>query len=661
VYRGKSDYLYYFLAMAAEKVAPGGRMCVITPAGWMNAGNADWLRERLARTLRLDELFLFGSMRLFATEAAEKDVRAGATPPTVESAILLATRTEAPANHKLRVVLLEDEVETAVALTGKSDVRVPPRDALLAMMATRAAGRPGRKDGLLVHDVSQAGLRSKQPWPIKHAARDVAARVVAHLQAQLDAKRAPVERLAEQWVVVRGIETGADSYSSRVDKRLASQARQALARQGLSLGDPILELPAGIERTEPWRSHLGVLAHAPEPRALLYAAIDEEDYSSLVYLRASDEPPPEVLEALEPWRDVLRSRAEFARNAKRAWWETAWARGADALQGPKVIALYRTDRGRFALDEAGAWQPSNKSTIAMPREDDLSVAYLCGVLNSELLDLWYAIRGKTPRDVWRNYEPKPMNEMPYRHVPTPKGWTPGPAVARLDDALVADDVAAVVETADTVRSAVGTPEGDADARTAIEHLVRGIATNRRALLPLRALAPKLRRAVKNPWRTHGVDVDPAGALADLPEEIVRSVRLDPALTLEVLTDGVLGRPQLEETLDGSVLRFRHSRRITATVEGPQERLTLLLRTLPTSGRLTGEDLRGVRVPVDLDAFERAVMLRQAEIQRLLDDGRALVEAVERLVCALYAVPAPLTERVVASAVSRAGTTAAEEE
>ncbi|CAN5529659.1 hypothetical protein BH24ACT24_BH24ACT24_07770 [soil metagenome] len=67
-YRGKSDYLYYFLLLAAEKVAPGGRLCVITPAGWMNAGNADWLRERLAATLRLDELYLFGRWRLFAPD-----------------------------------------------------------------------------------------------------------------------------------------------------------------------------------------------------------------------------------------------------------------------------------------------------------------------------------------------------------------------------------------------------------------------------------------------------------------------------------------------------------------------------------------------------------------------------------------------------------------
>ena len=78
-----------------------------------------------------------------------------------------------------------------------------------------------------------------------------------------------------------------------------------------------------------------------------------------------------------------------------------------------MIALYRTDRGRFALDETGDWQPSIKATIVVGREPGAPVAYLCGVLNSELLDLWYAVRGKTPWHVRRNYEPKRMNEMPY--------------------------------------------------------------------------------------------------------------------------------------------------------------------------------------------------------------------------------------------------------
>ena len=96
LYKGKSDYYYYFLYMAAEMLAPGGRLSTIVPAGWMNAGNADWLRAKLAGTLRLDELFLFGSYRLFAPEEEARARRHRAPTPTVESAILIATKAETP-------------------------------------------------------------------------------------------------------------------------------------------------------------------------------------------------------------------------------------------------------------------------------------------------------------------------------------------------------------------------------------------------------------------------------------------------------------------------------------------------------------------------------------------------------------------------------------
>lgn len=462
-------------------------------------------------------------------------------------------------------------------------------------------------------------------------------------------------------MVAQGIQTGADAYTERIKRRLGNGERSVLAANGVRIGDSILELPAGMEQKPPWCDHPEVLARSVEPRAILYGALDEQDYTHLVWLGRTDNEVPAVVAALERFRPLLATRADFVANPDRRWWETHRTRDKQLLRGPKVIALYRTDRGRFSLDETGDWQPSIKTTLAMPREDDPSVAYLCGVLNSELLDLWYAIRGKTPRDVWRNYEPKPMNEMPYRHVPTPEGWVPSAAIEQLTEALVARDVTAAVAAADIIRAGIGRPEGDANARTAIEHLVRAIADNRCALLPLRSVAPELRRAVKNPWRTQGVTVKPAGVLAELPEPERRSIRLDPGLKLEVVTDGVLGRPQLETGLEGSVLRFRHSRKLTATVEGPRERLELLLRTLPVNGRLMGDDLRAARVPVSLDAFERALAQRQGEIQRLLDDGRTLVEVVERLVCALYAVPDSLTERVIASAISRAGSTGADDE
>ena len=58
----------------------------------MNAGNADWLRGNVADELRLDELYLFGSYRLFAPEREARRRRHRAPTPTVESAILIATK-----------------------------------------------------------------------------------------------------------------------------------------------------------------------------------------------------------------------------------------------------------------------------------------------------------------------------------------------------------------------------------------------------------------------------------------------------------------------------------------------------------------------------------------------------------------------------------------
>jgi hypothetical protein len=650
-YHGKSDYLYYFLLMAAEKLADNGRLAVITPAGWMNAGNADWLRERLAGLLRLDELFLFGSMRVFATEQEERDTRAGGKPPTVESAILIATRSEAPDGHKLRVVVLEDEAAVAAAIPGTGEV--PDRRALLTEMGRRAQREVGRDKGLLVHDVPQVALQSTRPWPVKHTSRDVASRVVAHLQKRLDAARSPVEPLERRWHVFQGIQSGADAYTARVQKRLSDQIKAQLAAAGRRTGDPILELPPSVSAAPPWSRHRELLARNPEPRALLYGAIDEDDRTDIVWIRREDEVPAELIEALEPWRDVLRTRAEFVRNTKRRWFETAWPRDREEMLAPKVIALYRTDRGRFALDEDGSWQPSIKTTIATAREKGLSVAYLCGLLNSELLDLWYAVRGKTPWHVRRNYEPKPMNAMPYRHVPVPQGWSPSDRVTALTDALEGSDEAILAAALD-IAQAVGTPATDADAMRAIEQLVRAVAANRRELLPLRQLAPELRRIVKNPWRTHGAIVNRAAVAARIPAADTVSVRLDPALKVEVRSDGPIGRPLLEE----GRLTFRHARTVTATVEGPAARLSVVAGALRPSA--AAPDLKAVLVPKDIELLEEARAAAQSAIDRGLARGRVLVESIERLVCALYGVDQRLTDLVVTSAETRAGTPVADD-
>jgi hypothetical protein len=588
IYRGKTDYLYYFLWLAVEKLASGGRLCVITPAGWMNAGAADFLREKLAASLRIDELFLFGSYRLFADEQGP------APTPTVESLILVATKAPAPDGHSVRVVALEDE---SAAPAG--------REELLAEMVIRAAGKPGRSAGIHAHDVPQAELRAERPWPVKFGAGDVASRVVAHLQGLLDDDTAPVEVLSKGWHVFQGIQSGADAYTARIQRRLPAAIRQALAASGAKTGEPILELPPGMEAEPPWRDHSGILARSPESRAVLYAAVDDENYASIVWLGRQDEAPESVITALERWKPVLATRAEIARNPKRRWWETAWPRNKELLGRPKVIALYRTDRGRFALDEAGEWQPSIKLTLAVGKDKEAPVAYLCGLLNSELLDLWYAVRGKTPWHVRRNYEPKRMNEIPYRR-----------------------------------------PDGDPRADQ-IAGLVREIAANRRALLPHRAVVRDLGRTVKDPWRTGPVEIDRAALIQGLPAKRTVSLRLDPELEA-TLGQAPLGRPHREAP---DLLLFRRARAETGRITGDPRRLDVVEELI---GGRSPDDLAAVLLPCDLGELERLATERKTVVEELLAEGRRLVEEVERLVCALYDVPDGLTDEVVAHAVARAG-------
>jgi hypothetical protein len=428
-------------------------------------------------------------------------------------------------------------------------------------------------------------------------------RVVHHLKEGLADESRPIEPVETAWNVFQGIQTGADAYTRRIDRRLSQADRQRLRSADVEIGAPILELPAAIAQREPWLSHADVLAKCPEARGLLYGAIDD-DYTFLVVLRADETPPAAVLAALEPFRPLLATRAEIARNPRRRWWECAWPRNRRDMDAPKVIALYRTDRGRFALDESGEWKPSIKSTILVGRAPDAPVAYLCGVLNSELLDLWYAVRGKTPWHVRRNYEPLRMNEMPYRR-----------------------------------------PEGDRRAEE-VADLVRAIAANRRALLSLRASVRDLGRIVKDPWRSGPVAVDRPALIETLDVGDTTSVRLDPRLEVDVRSVP-MGRARREGPQS---VELKRGREVTAVIEGPADLLELLTEVVGSS---VVHDVREIVLPKDLGAFARLEHDVASETTSLLAEGARLVEQVERLVCGLYDVPADLTEAVVDHARQRA--------
>lgn len=192
---------------------------------------------------------------------------------------------------------------------------------------------------------------------------------------------------------------------------------------------------------------------------------------------------------------------------------------------------------------------------------------------------------------------------------------------------------------------------------ALEEIVRAIAENRRALLPLRDRFPALGRVVKDPWCTERVQPDPRAFVAQLPKRKRASVRVDPDLEVSVETDGAIGRGELMD----DALRFAYRRQPVARVTGPREKLMLLGELLGERPKLMPADLLGEELPRDVDAFRSDVEVATAEANALIAAGRVLVEAAERLVCALYAVPRELEEEVVAHAVARAAAATARAE
>lgn len=155
--------------------------------------------------------------------------------------------------------------------------------------------------------------------------------------------------------------------------------------------------------------------------------------------------------------------------------------------------------------------------------------------------------------------------------------------------------------------------------------------------------------MKDPWSIGPLEISRPAFLATVSSKDLISVRIDPELDLTVELDGVLGRA----SLDAGVLRFKHGRRETARVEGPDVRLSLLHEVIDGLDRPLSDDVAGVLLPKDLGVFDAAVEAEAALVSELLAVGRALVEAAERLVCRLYALPPELEDEVVAHAYQRA--------
>lgn len=269
-------------------------------------------------------------------------------------------------------------------------------------------------------------------------------------------------------------------------------------------------------------------------------------------------------------------------DAEPRWWLRRAAR---------VLEQHVGDRGA----DAELAQPAHQGEVGLARLDGVGARVV-------------GLRG-APWHVRRNYEPKPMARIPYRHVET------------LDrDAAEVAAIRAAVSPRERLAACdalLVAPRSAEVLAAALEVLVRAVADNRRALLAERAVAPRLRAVVRDTWSTEARALDEAALIAELAAADTVSVRTDPALQAGLSGDGRLGRGILGE----GALDYRHGRVTTARVTGPSERLALLQRVTAGLSHALVTDLPTVLMPKDLDAFIALTCRRAAAIDALLEEGR----------------------------------------
>lgn len=106
-----------------------------------------------------------------------------------------------------------------------------------------------------------------------------------------------------------------------------------------------------------------------------------------------DKLPPQVRAALTGQEVALRARAAFLRGDCE-WWRFTWPLHKARDQEPRIIAPYRAQGNRFALDESASYLGLTDTTVLYDAGQPESLKYILGFLNSSILESRFRFIGK---------------------------------------------------------------------------------------------------------------------------------------------------------------------------------------------------------------------------------------------------------------------------
>lgn len=401
-YRGKMDYAYFFLMLGLLKLRPGGRLGYVMASYWLTADGASRLRQFVLDHAKIVELIDFGELRLFP---------------------------DAPGHHTLVVVLERCDDRTARDAHRPQLIEVRSHDAtqrdgttdLASRLAhvARAEGAGDDSVSIFASPLTQGEL-SDGAWNLFHE-RSTEERL---------------QRIAAAGEPLRAVCRDCQGVVSGADRVTPSHLRDwPEAPTGLRTGDGIFVLS---------EQEVARLALSPDERTLLHRTYKNRQVGWYVVDDAGDEPEfllyltraatfsadatPALFRHLAPFRELLSRKRECrildveTGRPRREWHELHWPRDAGLPTATKLVTARRAACNRFALAPPDTIENSDLTVLILRpgvRED---VRFVLALLNSSLLDFWFAHRSKRKGRL-REYYSTPLQQVPIRRIrfdpPTP--------------------------------------------------------------------------------------------------------------------------------------------------------------------------------------------------------------------------------------------------
>ena len=407
-YKGKSDYLYYFIILGLSKLAEGGKLGFITTQYWLTADGAGNLRKYILQYAKIVEIIDFKGIKLFPEAQGQENIVFILEKCNIESE---------RANNKIKIIqFLKEWVNSGTKYIDSQNQVVTNYDRIIGLLTNPA-------------QFEVFADPYKQNFELGKDKRGEIADVYysGSIQGELDENawylysREKQITLDENFVfltdffnVNQGIVSGADKVTNENIKKIHSNDRDSFS---IIPGAPIFIFDKNqLDALQLSESEMEFVKPFYKNSDIHRGYIDLNDFQFVIY---SDN--------IENIDDTSSLKTHFNRlstllkdrliryEEDYRWFNLHRGRNKNIFESEKLVTSRRAKENTFAYENNKCYPQSDITLITTKPGIRENLKYLFALLNSEYLNSWYGKNTKMKGNM-REFYFTPLSNVPIRKI-----------------------------------------------------------------------------------------------------------------------------------------------------------------------------------------------------------------------------------------------------